>query len=94
MHRPRHAPLVLALALGVCAPPAVAQPAPAAAAEETVGRDAREMDALLGRLTDGDPAARRVPPPTRSCGAWRSTTSPPSGSASWPRPASTSSSSG
>lgn len=60
MFRRRPAPLVLALALGVCAPIAAAQPAPAAAAEETVGRDAREMDALLGRLTDGDPAARRA----------------------------------
>ena len=50
MFRRRPAPLVLALALGVFAPIAAAQPAPAAAAEETVGRDAREMDALLAYL--------------------------------------------
>ena len=59
VRRLSHRGLILALALGAGA--ANAQPAPAAPSEdESVGRSAREIDAMLGRLTDGSPAQRRA----------------------------------
>jgi len=51
---------LLAGVLGLVRVEAQPAPAPGPAVEETVGRDTREMDVLLGRLTDGTPAARRA----------------------------------
>ncbi len=52
--------VVLGLALALSPRGLGAQTPSAPAAEETVGRDTREMDALLGRLTDGTASARRA----------------------------------
>lgn len=60
VRRLSHRGLSAALCLALCAGTASAQPAPATESEESVGRSAREVDALLGRLTDGSAAQRRA----------------------------------